>query len=344
MMRVSDFDFILPKEAIAQEPAKDRQSSRLLVFNRRDSSFREGVFKDLIGYFSSGDVLVLNKTKVIPARLWAKRKTGAKIEVLLLASQEAGIWEVLLRPSARVKIAEDLFFSETEFKARILERTEKGTWFIRFSPSRIRPLLDSRGIMPTPPYIKKPIEKSSDYQTVFAKEEGSVACPTAGLHFTSSLLKRLQARGVRLVYITLHVGLGTFRPIKVEAVEDHRMDSERFSISRQASEVINKAKKDKKRIFACGTSAVRSLESSSFQDKEGLYWVKAQDNKTDLFIYPGFKFKIVDCLITNFHTPRSTNILLVSAFMGRDSMLKSYDYALSKKFRFYSFGDAMLIL
>jgi len=343
-MKTAEFDYNLPQELIAQEPLKKRDRSRLLILNRKDASIKEGLFKDIIDCFSEGDVLVLNKTKVIPARLWANKKTGAKIEVLLLQEQDKGIWQVLIKPSKRIRISDQVLFFQTEYKAEVLERSPAGKWLIRFYPEDIRKLIYTKGIMPTPPYIKKKLKDHQDYQTVFAECEGSVACPTAGLHFTKQLLLEIKSRGVKIVYITLHVGLATFRPIKAEDIEDHKMDSEYFEISKEDEILINRAKAEKKRIFACGTSAVRALESQAYSGEDSGFKVKAKSGWTNLFIYPGFKFKIADCLITNFHLPRSTNFLLASAFAEKDLLLKTYKYAVQNKFRFYSFGDAMLIL
>ncbi|MBN2121343.1 MAG: tRNA preQ1(34) S-adenosylmethionine ribosyltransferase-isomerase QueA [Candidatus Omnitrophica bacterium] len=341
-MKTKDFDYILPQELIAQEPLQPRDSSRLLVVNRRDGSLQESFFKDIVDFFVQGDILVLNRSKVIAARLWACKPTGAKIEVLLLEENQEGAWEVLLRPSRRLKIKDVLIFSDAQYTAEVLERTPKGTWLIRFKPWDIKKLVAQKGVMPTPPYIKKPLKDYRKYQTVFAEVEGSVAAPTAGLHFTEELLLKLKAKGVSIVYITLHVGLGTFRSISAENIEDHRMDSEYYQIDRAGTEAINAAKDNKKRIFACGTSAVRALESSVCS--AGCRQLKPLSRKTDLFIYPGFKFKVADSLITNFHVPRSTNLLLISAFAGKGLVDKAYQFAIEKNYRFYSFGDAMLVL
>jgi S-adenosylmethionine:tRNA ribosyltransferase-isomerase len=340
-MKVAEFDYNLPQGLIAQEPLEERDSSRLLVLDRKDGSLKEKSFKDIVDFFEQGDVLVLNQSKVIPARLYAYKETGAKIEVLLLEKKEEGVWEVLLKPSKRLRSSDEITFKDTPFTARILERTPKAKWRLKFDPGDIKDLIFTKGSMPTPPYIKKKLGDPQRYQTVFARNEGSVAAPTAGLHFTEALLGRLKAKGVQIAYVILHVGLGTFRSINVEIVEDHRMDEEYYEISGETAATINKAKAQGKRIFACGTSAVRTLESQAIACRGRL---QAGRQRTELFIYPGFDFKVVERLITNFHVPRSTNLLLASAFAGKEAIHKAYYFAIARNYRFYSFGDAMLIL
>ncbi|HEC69533.1 MAG TPA: tRNA preQ1(34) S-adenosylmethionine ribosyltransferase-isomerase QueA [Candidatus Omnitrophica bacterium] len=342
-MKIKDFDYYLPAQLIAQEPLPQRDSSRLLILNRDTGKITEVVFKDIVKFFNREDVLVLNNTKVFPARLFVQRKTGAKIEILLLREVSKGKWQALIRPARRIRLYEELFFKNNSFKVKVLERDPQGKWLVEFSPSEIKDLISKQGLIPTPPYIKKELKEPQRYQTIFAKQEGSVASPTAGLHFTPQLLSEFSSLGIKIVYICLHIGLGTFRPVKAEEVETHKMDEEYIEVSPEAAGVINSAKREKKRIFACGTSTVRALESIAFL-KEELIQIKPFSGFTDLFIYPGFKFKIIDSLITNFHLPKSTNLLLVSAFAGKEFLFQAYDYAIKNKFRFYSFGDAMLIL
>ena len=340
-MRTAEFDYNLPQSRIAQEPLEERDSSKLLVLDRKSGSLQEKRFTDIVDFFEEGDVLVLNQSKVIPARLYGHKQTGARIEVLLLGKKEDGVWEVLLKPSKRLKIGDTVVFQDTDFSAQVLERTPKATWRLQFSPSDIRPLILSKGSMPTPPYIKKELDDPVRYQTVYARQEGSVAAPTAGLHFTEELLGRLKRKGVMTVSVILHVGLGTFRSISAESVEDHRMDEEYYEISPEVAAAVNEAKGRGRKIFACGTSAVRALESQVLRSRGGL---AAGSQRTDLFIYPGFAFQVVDRLITNFHVPRSTNLLLVSAFAGREAIHTAYYFAIERDYRFYSFGDAMLIV
>ncbi|MCD6539614.1 MAG: tRNA preQ1(34) S-adenosylmethionine ribosyltransferase-isomerase QueA [Candidatus Omnitrophica bacterium] len=342
-MEIKDFDYYLPSQLIAQEPLSQRDSSRLLILHRDSGNITETVFKDIVRFFNKGDVLVLNNTKVFPARLFVQRKTGAKIEILLLREISRGKWQALIRPARRIRLYEELFFKNNSFKVKVLERSPEGKWLVEFFPLEIKDLISKQGLIPIPPYIKKELKEPQRYQTVFAKKEGAVASPTAGLHFTPQLLSELSSLGIKIVYICLHIGLGTFRPVKVEEVEAHKMDEEYIEVSPEAVQIINLAKREKKRIFACGTSTVRALESIAFL-KEELAQIKPFSGFTDLFIYPGFKFKIIDSLITNFHLPKSTNLLLVSAFAGKEFLFQAYDYAIKNKFRFYSFGDAMLIL
>ena len=342
-LKLSEFNYSLPKELIAQQPLKERDKSRLLILNRRDKSLREANFKDIIIFLREGDVLVLNDTKVIPARFFARRKTGAKLEVLLLKEKKEALWEALIRPARRLKIGEFILLGEEKFQVQVLKRTEKGTHLVRFPSPCVRELLEKYGKIPLPLYIRKEIDPCR-YQTIYAKKEGAVASPTAGLHFTKELLKEIALKGIEIVYVTLHCGLATFRPLKTENIEEHKMDTEFYEIKKEAAGVINKAKKEKRRIIAVGTTVVRTLEAASFINKEGIGGVIPKTEETDLYIYPGYKFKIIDCLITNFHLPSSTNLILVNAFAGIEFIRQAYKYAIERKFRFYSFGDAMLIL
>lgn len=344
-MYVKDFDYNLPSDRIAQEPACKRDQSKLLVVNRENESLSQKIFKDIVSFFNKGDVLVLNNTKVLPVRLFARRKTGAKIELLLLNEESQGVWTALIKPSRRIKLSEELLFPDTEFKVKMLDRKREGKWRVEFSPLEARELMYKKGVMPTPPYIKKELKRQESYQTIFAENDGSIACPTSGLHFTEEVLSGLKQKGVKVVYITLHVGLGTFKPIETDLVENHFMDEEYCEISSAIAEIINNAKAQGKFVWGCGTSSVRTLESFAVCDKEKkINKVKPGFKKTDLFIYPGYDIKIVDKLITNFHLPRSTNLFLVASFLGREFLLKSYRYAIENNFRFYSFGDAMVIL
>jgi S-adenosylmethionine:tRNA ribosyltransferase-isomerase len=344
-MYIKEFDYYLPQDRIAQEPEAKRDESKLLVVNRQEKSCSERIFKEIKVYFNPGDVLVLNNTKVLPVRLFAERITGAKIELLLLEETGLAKWKSLVKPSKRIKESESLIFPETGFQARVLRELGKGVWELEFEPKNVKTLMDKKGIMPTPPYIKKRLTQEQQYQTVYAEKEGSIACPTAGLHFTQSLIKELKDQRVKVVYVTLHVGLGTFKAIEAEFVKEHIMDREYCQISPQTAEDINRAKLKGCKVWACGTSSVRTLETYAYFDKEkGVNQVKSGFKKTDLFIYPGYKIKIVDRLITNFHLPRSTNLLLAASFLGKDFLLRSYRYAIENNFRFYSFGDAMAVL
>ncbi len=343
-MKVSEFDYDLPPELIAQEPLPKREKSRLLVLNRKEKSICEIVFSNIAGLFNPGDVLVLNNTKVLPARLYSRRKTGAKIELLLLEKRQPGLWESLVKPSKKIKIGEMLYFDDSDFTVQIAEKYTNGKWLLKFSPADAVKLMYKQGVMPTPPYIKKKLDKSSKYQTIYAEKEGAIAAPTAGLHFTESLISGLRNKGVDVVFIALHVGLGTFKPVKSEIIEEHNMENERFEVGEDTAKVINAAKRTKRRIFACGTSVVRALETQAYINDNKQVCVQPGCGRTGLFIMPGYNFKIIDCLITNFHLPESTNLILVSAFAGHDFICRAYSQAIEKRFRFYSFGDAMLIL
>lgn len=340
-MKLSDFNYELPEELIAQEPLPDRSSSRLLVLDRNDGSMEHRVFSDLPEYLQKGDCLVLNNTRVIPARLLGAREdTGGKIEFVILNNVRGDIWEVILKPGRRARPGTRFVFGGGELRAEILEVTEGGNRLVRFEYEGIfQEVLDRVGIVPLPPYIKKKLDDPERYQTVYAKYRGSAAAPTAGLHFTPELLDRLSRKGVGLAYLTLHVGLGTFRPVKEEQVEKHVMHSEYYKLNEETARRINKTRADGGRVIAVGTTSSRVLETIGSPDG----YVRASEGWTDIFIYPGYKFKMMDGLITNFHLPESTLIMLVSAFAGRDKILEAYRAAVDRKYRFFSFGDAMLI-
>lgn len=334
------FDYELPKEFIAQTPVEPRDHSRLLVYSRQTDSIQHRHFYNLPEYLRAGDVLVINKTRVLPARLMGRRETGGIIELLLLNRREKDIWETLARPGRRIRPGERLIFSE-KLSADVLRILEDGGRLVRFNYEGIfEEILDELGQMPLPPYITERLEDKERYQTVYSKENGSAAAPTAGLHFTPELLEVIKGMGVKIVPVLLHVGLGTFRPVKVADVSQHKMHSEYYSVSAQAAQSINEAKAAGGRIFSVGTTSTRVLETACGED--GL--IKAQSGWTDIFIYPGYKFKCVDCLITNFHLPQSTLLMLVSALCSREKILEIYEEAKKEKYRFFSFGDAMLIL
>jgi S-adenosylmethionine:tRNA ribosyltransferase-isomerase len=342
MWRLEDFDYDLPEELIAQKPLEQRDMSRLLVYDRKTKSINHRIFKDIVEYLEAGDTLVINDTKVIPARLIGYREdTGGKIEFLLLKRLEADKWEIIERPGRRAKIGTVFVFGNGELKARILEKTSQGGRIVEFMYDGIfEEILDKLGQMPLPPYIKEKLDDKDRYQTVYAKNEGSAAAPTAGLHFTNELLQRIEDKGVNIVHITLHVGLGTFRPVKEEDITKHQMHSEYYQVSQQAADIINDTHKAGHRVFAVGTTCVRTLETVT--DEQGV--THAGDGWTDMFIYPGYRFKAIDALITNFHLPKSTLLMLISAFAGREEVLRVYKEAVEKRYRFFSFGDAMLIL
>ena len=338
-MKVSDFDYELPQELIAQVPIKDRSASRLMVLNRENKTIEDKIFKDILDYLKPGDCLVRNNTKVIPARLYGiKEETGVHIEFLLLKRIEGDIWEVMVHPGRRLKKGTKVTFGDGLLKAEILETMEGGNRKVKFEYDGIfNEILDQIGLMPLPPYIKEKLDDKSRYQTVYAKYEGSAAAPTAGLHFTEELLEKIKEKGVEIANVTLHVGIGTFRPVKVENIEEHDMHSEHYYIKHEDAEKINNTKKNGGRIIAVGTTSCRVLESVA--DEKG--FVKETEGDTSIFIYPGYKFKCIDCLITNFHLPESTLIMLVSALAGKDYIMKAYKHAVEEKYRFFSFGDAM---
>ncbi|MBO4572336.1 MAG: tRNA preQ1(34) S-adenosylmethionine ribosyltransferase-isomerase QueA [Clostridia bacterium] len=340
MLKSSDFYYDLPEELIAQTPAEPRDSSRLLVYERATGKVEHRVFHDVTDYLGENDLLVINTTKVYPARVYAKAATGGKMEILLLKRLDLTDWEVLVKPGKRAKEGAEFFVSD-ELSFTVLSKTDGGGRVIRFKFDGVfEDKLSKVGEMPLPPYIKKKLEDQSRYQTVYCKEEGSAAAPTAGLHFTEELIRKLKDKGVGFAEVNLHVGLGTFRPVKVENVEEHEMHSEYFEISKTAADTINEAKAAGKNIVAVGTTSVRTLESVA--DENG--FVKPCQGDTKIFIYPPYKFKCVDKLITNFHLPESTLIMLVSAFIGREETLALYKTAVDNKYRFFSFGDACLLL
>lgn len=341
-MKVSDFNYDLPQELIAQVPIKNRDESRLMVLNREKQTIEHKIFKDIIDYLEPGDCLVRNNTKVIPARLYGiKEETNANVEFLLLNRIDGDIWEVMVRPGKKLKAGAKVTFGDGILKAEILEQLDNGNRKVKFEYSGIfNEILDQIGLMPLPPYIHEKLKEKDRYQTVYAKYEGSAAAPTAGLHFTEELLEKLKEKGVEIANVTLHVGIGTFRPVKVENVEEHDMHSEHFYIKAEDAEKINKAKKEGHRVIAVGTTSCRVLESIA--DENGM--VHETEGDTQIFIYPGYKFKCLDALITNFHLPESTLIMLVSALAGREYIMKAYNEAVKEKYRFFSFGDAMFIM
>lgn len=340
-LRTDDFDFELDESLIAQFPLKDRSASRLLVIDRDGFNVEHKVFKNIVDYIKEGEVLVINDTKVIPARLFGSRENKDEvIEVLLLKKHEENVWQTLVKPGKKMKKGSVIFFGGGKLKGEVIDISDDGERFIKFYFDGIfEEILDELGTMPLPPYIHEKLEDKDRYQTVYAKHKGSAAAPTAGLHFTNELLEELKKRGVKIVKLTLHVGLGTFRPVKVENVLDHKMHEEYYEISKETVDIINNAKKNNKRIFAVGTTSIRTLESVY----KRFGYLKACSGNTDIFIYPGFKFNVVDCLITNFHLPKSTLVMLVSAFSSKDIIMNAYKIANKERYRFFSFGDAMLI-
>ena len=340
-MKVSDFNYNLPKELIAQVPIKDRDQSRLMVLDRKNKTIEHKIFKDIIDYLEPGDCLVRNNTKVIPARLYGvKEETGANVEFLLLKRVDGDIWEVMVKPGRKLMPGVRVEFGNGLLKAEILEKFEDGNRKVKFEYNGIfNEILNERGLMPLPPYIHEKLKEKDRYQTVYAKYEGSAAAPTAGLHFTDELFKKLKEKGVEVANVTLHVGIGTFRPVKVENIEEHDMHSEHFYIKAEDAEKINKAKREGHRVIAVGTTSCRVLESIA--DENG--YVKEVEGDTNIFIYPGYKFKCLDALITNFHLPESTLIMLVSALAGKDFIMQAYEEAVKEQYKFFSFGDAMFI-
>lgn len=340
-MNLHDFSYDLPQELIAQDPLEDRSSSRLMLLDKNTGAIEHKVFKDIIDYLNPGDCLVLNNTKVIPARLMGVREgTGASIEVLLLKRRENDVWEVLVKPGKKARPGDRIIFGEGKLTAEVLDVVEDGNRLIKFYYEGVfEAVLDELGQMPLPPYITHKLQDKNRYQTVYAKNEGSAAAPTAGLHFTKELLEKIKEKGVNVVSITLHVGLGTFRPVKVDKIEEHRMHTETFNISKEAADTINRTRAAGGRVIAVGTTSCRTLESAAADDGT----IPARSGDTDIFIYPGYKFKAIDCLITNFHLPESTLIMLVSALAGRDNIMNAYETAVKERYRFFSFGDAMFI-
>ena len=340
-MKTSDFYYDLPHELIAQTPLKNRAKSRMLLLDKKTGEMEDKIFEDIVDYIKPGDTLVLNDTKVLPARLFGHREGKEEaIEVLLLKQKEDDIWQTLVKPGKKLQIGTKIVFKEGLLSASVIDILEDGQRVIKFEYNGIfNEILDELGTMPLPPYITEKLDDKDRYQTVYCKHIGSAAAPTAGLHFTEEILEKLKQKGVNLVYVTLHVGLGTFRPVKVEKIEEHKMHSEYFVIDENACYIINDTKRNGKRVIAVGTTSCRVLESAT--DNDGKIYPMAKE--TDIFIYPGYKFKMLDALITNFHLPESTLIMLVSSLAGKDNIMRAYKHAVDDKYRFFSFGDCMFI-
>ncbi|MFX4103268.1 tRNA preQ1(34) S-adenosylmethionine ribosyltransferase-isomerase QueA [Enterococcus faecalis] len=342
MLSTEDFDFDLPEELIAQTPLKDRASSRLLVVNKETGDMEDKHFHDILDELQPGDALVMNNTRVLPARLYGEKpETGGHLEVLLLTNTEGDTWETLIKPAKRAKVGTEIQFGDGRLKAVVKEELEHGGRIIEFKYDGIfLEILESLGEMPLPPYIKERLDDPDRYQTVYAEENGSAAAPTAGLHFTKELLEEIKAKGVHLVYLTLHVGLGTFRPVSVDNIEEHHMHSEFYRLTEEAAKQLNEVRQAGGRIFAVGTTSIRTLETigTKFNGE-----IQADSGWTDIFITPGYQFKVVEAFSTNFHLPKSTLVMLVSAFAGKDLTLAAYQHAIEEKYRFFSFGDAMFI-
>ncbi|WP_394920098.1 tRNA preQ1(34) S-adenosylmethionine ribosyltransferase-isomerase QueA [uncultured Robinsoniella sp.] len=340
-MKTSDFYFDLPQELIAQDPLEDRSSSRLLVLDRKTGEIRHEIFKNIVQYLNPGDCLVVNDTKVIPARLFGNKVgTDAKIEVLLLKRKENNIWETLVKPGKKAKPGTKISFGEGLLMGEVIDVVEEGNRLIQFSYEGVfEEILDQLGQMPLPPYITHQLKDKNRYQTVYAKNDGSAAAPTAGLHFTPELLEEIQKKGIQIAHVTLHVGLGTFRPVKVEDVTEHHMHSEFYVVEEDQAHIINETKKNGGKVISVGTTSCRTLESAT--DENGV--LKAGSGWTEIFIYPGYQFKMIDHLITNFHLPESTLLMLVSALAGKENIMNAYETAVKERYRFFSFGDAMFI-
>ena len=340
-MKTADFDYDLPQELIAQDPLEQRDSSRLLILVKETGERTHKIFHDIIDYLHEGDCLVINNTKVIPARLIGEREgTGGKVEVLLLKRRSDNVWETLVKPGKKARPGMRLSFGDGLLHAEVQEVVDEGNRLIRFEYEGIfEEILDQLGQMPLPPYITHQLKDKNRYQTVYAKYEGSAAAPTAGLHFTEELLEQIRAKGVKIARVTLHVGLGTFRPVKVEDVTEHHMHTEFYHVSEEAADIINETKKQGGRVICVGTTSCRTIESAA--DDQGI--VHATEGDTDIFIYPGYQFKVLDCLITNFHLPESTLLMLVSALAGKENIMAAYREAVEMRYRFFSFGDAMFI-
>ena len=340
-LRKSDFYFDLPEELIAQDPLEDRASSRLLLLNKSNGGIEHHVFKEIVDSLRPGDCLVLNNTKVLPARLMGvKEETGAAIEVLLLKRKEKDLWETLVKPGKKARPGTRIVFGDGCLRAEVVDVVEEGNRLIRFTYEGIfEEVLDRLGEMPLPPYITHKLQDKNRYQTVYAKYEGSAAAPTAGLHFTKELLAKIEAKGVAVAYVTLHVGLGTFRPVKADNILEHHMHSEYYQVDREAAEKINLAKASGGRVICVGTTSCRTVESAAGEDGR----LQECCDNTEIFIYPGYRFKVMDCLITNFHLPESTLVMLVSALAGRENVLHAYEEAIRERYRFFSFGDAMFL-
>lgn len=341
-MKTSDFYYDLPEELIAQDPLEDRTASRLLVLDRQTGTVEHKIFSDVIDYLNKGDCLVINNTRVIPARLIGEKEgTGGKVEVLLLKRRANDVWETLVKPGKKLRPGAKITFGDGRLRAEVLEVVEEGNRLVKFCYEGIfEEILDSFGEMPLPPYITHKLEDKEMYQTVYAKFDGSAAAPTAGLHFTKELLNKIEEKGIKIASITLHVGLGTFRPVKVDDVNNHHMHTEWYEVNAEAAEIINETKRNGGRVICVGTTSCRTIESVA--DENG--YMKAKTGETDIFIYPGYKFKVMDGLITNFHLPESTLVMLVSAFAGKENVLSAYETAVKEKYRFFSFGDAMILI
>jgi len=341
-MKTSDFYYDLPEELIAQDPLEDRTASRLLVLDRKTGAVKHKIFSDVIDYLNKGDCLVINNTRVIPARLIGEKEgTGGKVEVLLLKRRANDVWETLVKPGKKLKPGAKITFGDGRLRAEVLEVVEEGNRLVIFHYEGIfEEILDSLGEMPLPPYITHKLEDKEMYQTVYAKFDGSAAAPTAGLHFTKELLNKIEEKGIKISSITLHVGLGTFRPVKVDDVNNHHMHTEWYEVNAEAAEIINETKRNGGRVICVGTTSCRTIESVA--DDNG--YMKAKTGETDIFIYPGYKFKVMDGLITNFHLPESTLVMLVSAFAGKENVLAAYETAVKERYRFFSFGDAMILI
>ena len=339
-MEVSEFNYNLPEELIAQTPLEKRDESRLMILNRKEKTMEHKTFKDIIDYLKPGDCLVRNNTKVLPARIYGNKETGAKVEFLLLNNIEGDIWETIVRPGNKLHVGTNVIFGNGKLVAEILDIMPGGTRKVKFKYEGIfNEILDEIGLMPLPPYIHEELKENDRYQTVYAKYNGSAAAPTAGLHFTPELLKKIEEKGIKIANVTLHVGIGTFRPVKEEKVENHEMHSEHYYIKKEDAEIINETKKNGGRIIAVGTTSCRVLETVA--DENGM--VCETEGDTKIFIYPGYKFKCLDALITNFHLPQSTLLMLVSSLAGKEYIMKAYEEAVKEKYRFFSFGDAMFI-
>ena len=339
-MKLSEFNYYLPEELIAQTPIEKRDESRLMVLDKETGQIEYKTFKDIINYLEPGDCLVRNNTKVIPARLYGKKETGANVEFVLLKNIEGDIWEAMVRPGNKLHQGAKVIFGDGLLKAEILDSLPDGTRKVQFSYDGIfNEILDKIGLMPLPPYIHESLKDNDRYQTVYAKYDGSAAAPTAGLHFTNELLKQIEEKGIDIANVTLHVGIGTFRPVKEENIEEHHMHTEHYYIKEEDAEKINKAKKAGKRVIAVGTTSCRTIETIA--DENG--FVKACEGDTGIYIYPGYKFKCLDALITNFHLPESTLLMLVSALAGKENIMNAYEEAVKEKYKFFSFGDAMFI-
>ncbi len=340
-MKVKDFYFDLPEEQIAQRPSEKRDLSRLMIFDRESGDVEHKVFKDIVDYLNEGDCLVLNNTRVLPARLFGeKENTGGKVEFLLLKRIDKNTWESLVKPGKKAKPGTRFVFGDGRLKCEVIGIGEEGSRIIKFEYDGVfEEILDELGNMPLPPYITETLEDRERYQTVYSKEVGSAAAPTAGLHFTEELLQKIKDKGVKMAYVTLHVGLGTFRPVKAETIAEHHMHSEYYEIDDEAAKIINETKENGGRVIAVGTTSCRTLESAA-EDNGHLQGKKGD---TEIFIYPGYKFKVIDGIITNFHLPESTLIMLISALSSRDKIINAYNIAVKEKYRFFSFGDAMFI-